>query len=211
MGTAIFGGTFDPVHWGHLSIAQTALSQLNLDRVIWVPDCSPPHKSSVPRLDFEHRWEMVRLAICARPSFLLSPVKTPSTGYSYAIGTLIDLQALYPHTQWYWIIGQDAFQTLPKWHRRQELVPACVWLVAPRPDGSNTEFESICKHVVEQLSTQSIAIHWQVLQTPCIAISSSTIRQYCRQKRDIRYLVPELVRDYITTHNLYQGEAANSY
>lgn len=202
---AIFGGTFDPIHWGHLLIAQTALDQLRLDRVIWVIDRSPPHKQLSTQLDFQYRWEMVQLAIADRPAFILSPITTHFLGYSYAIDTLNHLQAVYPQTHWHWIIGQDAFATLPRWYRRQELLPECHWLVAPRPNVSNIELELLSKTVVEQLTTQSIPLRWQVLSVPPVAISSSLIRQYCQEQRSIRYLVPEAVRTYILNHQFYQS------
>ncbi|MFB2834060.1 nicotinate (nicotinamide) nucleotide adenylyltransferase [Floridanema evergladense] len=200
---AIFGGTFDPIHWGHLLIAETALDRFGLDRVIWMPDRSPPHKQSA-QLNFQLRREMVQLAIADRPTFILSPITTKSPGYSYAIETLTHLQAIYPQTHWHWIVGQDAFATLPRWYRRQELIPKCDWLVAPRKEGSNIELELIGKTVVEQLTTQSIPIRWQVLSVPPIAISSSLIRRYCQEQRSIRYLVPEAVRTYILNQQLYQ-------
>ncbi|MFB2897059.1 nicotinate (nicotinamide) nucleotide adenylyltransferase [Aerosakkonemataceae cyanobacterium BLCC-F50] len=202
---AIFGGTFDPIHWGHLLIAQTALDRLGLDRVIWVVDRSPPHKQLSTQLNFQYRWEMVQLAIADRPAFILPDITTKSPGHSYAIETLTHLQAVYPQTHWHWIVGQDAFATLPRWYRRQELIPECDWLVAPRPEGSNIELELLCKTVVEQLATQSIPICWQVLSVPPVAISSSLIRQYCQQNRSIRYLVPEAVRTYILNQQLYQS------
>jgi len=205
---AIFGGTFDPVHWGHLLMAETALSQFGLDKVIWIPARCPPHKSQSCWLDFEHRWELVRLAICDRSAFAIGPKSCQPIGYSYAIDTLEDLQSLYPHTHWYWIIGLDAFQTLPRWHRRQELVPACEWLVAPRPDAFGiSSVDSLCQQVAQKLESQSIAIRWQALPMPSVGISSSLIRQYYRQGRSIRYLVPEAVRTYL---QLQQGFHPNN-
>ncbi len=242
---AILGGTFDPVHWGHLLIAETALNQVALEQVIWVPTRCPPHKLAAK---FENRWEMVQRAIADHPAFTISPLAA-NRGTSYAVQTLIDLKALYPNTHWYWLVGLDAFQTLPRWYRRQELASACDWLVVPRlvsaapvetmalsgageqgklfleqgeqgsrgsalcPPGADgslrrrnvtcTEVESICKEVVQQLSAQCINIHYQLLQLPLLGVSSSLIRQYCRDGSSIRYLVPEAVRQYITKHNLY--------
>ena len=205
---AILGGTFDPVHWGHLLIAETALSQVALEQVIWVPTRCPPHKLAAK---FENRWEMVQRAIADHPAFTISPVAV-NRGNSYAVQTLIDLKALYPNTHWYWLVGLDAFQTLPRWYRRQELASACDWLVVPRlvspsidfwqRNATFTEVESICKEVVQQLSGQCINIHYQLLQLPLVGVSSSLIRQYCRNSSSIRYLVPEAVRQYITKHNL---------
>ncbi|MFB2938492.1 nicotinate (nicotinamide) nucleotide adenylyltransferase [Aerosakkonemataceae cyanobacterium BLCC-F154] len=201
---AIFGGTFDPIHWGHLLIAETAVDRLKLDGVIWAIDRCPPHKQFSTQLDFPYRWQMVQLAIANHPAFILSPITNNSPGYSYAIETFINLQVVYPETHWYWIVGQDAFATLPRWFGRQELIPKCDWLVAPRPEASNIELELLGLSVVEQLTAEAIAIRWQVLSVPPIAISSSLIRQYCQQQRSIRYLVPETVRTYILNQQLYK-------
>lgn len=208
---AIFGGTFNPIHWGHLVIAETALSQLALDRVFWVPTYHPPHKDAEIPLSYEHRSEMVKLAVADHPSFSVSPIEHKQTGKSFAINTLQALQALHdaPDIQWYWIVGLDSFQTLPRWYGRQELAKSCNWLVAPRPDQTGTsqsgiaELETISAEVVNSLAAQSIQIHWQMLQMPILGISSSLIRAYCRQKRSIRYLVPESVKVYIDSHYLY--------
>ncbi|OKH35526.1 nicotinate (nicotinamide) nucleotide adenylyltransferase [[Phormidium ambiguum] IAM M-71] len=201
---AIFGGTFDPIHWGHLLIAEMALDGLRLDRVIWVIDRSPPHKQPPTQLHFQHRREMVQLAIANHPAFILSPITTNSPGSSYAIDTFTNLQTIYTQTHWYWIVGQDAFTTLSRWYRRQELIPKCDWLIAPRPNSNNIELELLTQQVVEQLNSQKITIRWQILSMPSVAISSSLIRQYCQQNRSIRYLVPESVRTYIQNHQLYR-------
>ncbi len=214
---AILGGTFDPVHLGHLLMAETAISQLGLDRVIWVPAHRPPHKRG---LTYEHRRLMVEKAIADNPAFVISPMESGHTGPDYAIGTLIHLQSNYPNCQWYWIIGLDAFQTLPRWYRREKVIPACNWLVAPRSlsvasiaalsvesprpiQEIDAQYTWLCQQVVGQLASQDILIRWQLLQMPLVSISSSLIRQYCLQHRSIRYLVSEDVRAYISTHNLY--------
>lgn len=209
---AILGGTFDPVHWGHLVLAETAASQLNLDQVIWVPAYHPPHKKG---LAYQHRRFMLETALADNPAFLLyeSEVETDRTGPDYAIATLSNLQETYPNSEWYWILGLDAFQTLPRWYLREKLIPACDWLVAPRPGDvaqeaplfhtSDNSSLSFCQQVVQKLAEQNIPIRWQLLQMPEVGISSSLIRQFCCQGRSIRYLVPESVRTYINSHNLY--------
>ena len=136
---AILGGTFDPVHWGHVLVAETAASQFGLDRVIWVPDRSPPHKGRPDLASFEQRRAMLALAIGDRPDFLLSPPEANPRGSSFAIETLLYLQKLYPGSRWYWIIGSDALLTLPKWHRCSEIGGLCDWLVAPRPSQGDGE------------------------------------------------------------------------
>lgn len=217
---AVFGGTFDPVHLGHLLIAQAALTQVDLDQVIWVPTRYPPHKSSRSLVEFEHRLGMVRQAIIDNPAFVLSPIETHSTGSSYAIQTFLDLQKHYREIQWYWIVGVDAFQTLPKWRCRDTLAACVEWLVAPRllrgsaaeevgeagwSDGIEVQTQMLCQHVACQLARASAPVRWQVLQSPLVAISSSLIRRLCREGRSIRYLVPEAVRLYIEAENLYRS------
>lgn len=206
---AIFGGTFDPVHWGHLLIAETALSQMALERVIWVPTPCPPNKQATI---FEHRLEMVQRAIADHPAF--ASLLPANCSYSFfAIQSLIDLKAIYPNTDWYWIVGLDAFQTLPRWYKRQELAAECEWLVAPRflsiaprvdePGEMTAQIQLVCAEVAQKMMLQDISIRWQILHMPWVGFSSSLIRQYCRDRSSIRYLVPETVRIYIATHNLY--------
>ncbi|MDZ8240691.1 MAG: nicotinate (nicotinamide) nucleotide adenylyltransferase [Nostoc sp. ChiQUE01a] len=199
---AIFGGTFDPIHWGHLLVAETALHQVSLEKVIWVPSLNPPHKEAAL---FGHRVEMLQLATKDNPSFTVSLVEGKRSGTSYAISTLIDLSACYPNTHWYWIVGLDTFQTLPHWYRGHELAQMCDWLIAPRLLGGETitQSELICKQVEEQLSQHSLTIHWQFLNIPLVGVSSSLIRKFCRAHHSIRYLVPESVRSYIANNNLY--------
>ncbi|WP_071190704.1 nicotinate (nicotinamide) nucleotide adenylyltransferase [Trichormus sp. NMC-1] len=199
---AIFGGTFDPIHWGHLLIAETALAQVHVEQVIWVPSRNPPHKQAAL---FEHRVVMLQLATMNNPAFTISLIDRERSGRSYAINTLIDLSACYPNTHWYWIIGLDAFQTLPRWYRGHELAQMCDWLIAPRLLGGETiaQSELICKQVEQQVREQSRSINWQLLHTPLVKVSSSIIRELCDQSHSIIDLVPESVRLYIATHNLY--------
>lgn len=215
---AILGGTFDPVHWGHLVIAETALQQAGLDLVIWTPTRLAPHKSQQLDSNFEHRLQMVQRAIADHPAFVMAQVEVNRVGPSYAIATLKDLQKLHPNTQWSWIIGLDAFQTLPHWYCRAELAISCEWLVAPRSQsapestsknqpttelGWTTAMIDNCEKVVAVMAQNSIFMRWQRLLMPELGVSASLIRQYCREHRSIRYLVPEVVRTYITAHRLY--------
>jgi nicotinate-nucleotide adenylyltransferase len=203
---AIFGGTFDPTHWGHLLIAETALHQVSLEKVIWVPSLNPPHKEAGL---FEHRVQMLQLAIKDNPAFTVSQVEANRSETSYAINTLINLSASYPNTHWYWIVGLDTFQTLPGWYRGHELAQMCDWLIAPRLLGGETITQSklICKQVEQKLRERSQNINWQLLNIPLVGVSSSLIRKFCRERQSIRYLVPESVRLYITNNNLYSHKS----
>ena len=198
----IFGGTFDPVHWAHLLIAEGACSQFGLEQVIWVVNSRPHYKRSTP---FEHRWEMVRQAIADRHDWTIAPRSDNFVQAKYASQTLQQLQAIYPDSSWYWILGLDTFLTLPRWYHRQEIAPACEWSIAPRPlSGSESPpIQVLCDRVAQQLATESIDIRWQIIDLPLVGISASLVRQYCCDRRSIRYLVPEAVKIYISTHQLY--------
>ncbi len=218
---AILGGTFDPVHCGHLLMAQMAVCQFALDRVIWVVDRRPPHKSHSVLASFEQRREMVTLATAGRADFGLLPLLDTNSSASRAIDSLLYLQNLYPEAQLYWIIGADAFQTLPKWPRCREIGGLCEWLVARRGNAgvevgarsSSIESEAdkmlvqthtICSVVEIQMALRGVQIPWQVLAMPAIEVSSSLIRWYCSEGRSIGHLVPEAIETYIMTHQLYQ-------
>jgi nicotinate-nucleotide adenylyltransferase len=198
----IFGGTFDPVHWGHLLVAESACSQVGLERVIWVVNPRPHYKQSIP---FQHRWEMVRQAIADRDDWAIAPQSNNFIQAKYASQTLQQLQAIYPHSYWYWILGLDTFLTLPRWYHRQEIAPACEWLIAPRPlsQSESPPIQVLCDRVAQQLASESINICWQIIDLPLVGISASLVRQYCRDRRSIRYFVPEAVRIYIGDRQLY--------
>lgn len=219
---AIFGGTFNPVHWGHLLMAETAFDQAQLDQVLWVPTYQPPHKlSQAAPISYHHRLAMVKLAIASHPGFAVSTIERDRAGISYAIDTLNALQASSSNAQWFWIIGLDAFRTLPQWQGHPHLAQSCRWLVAPRfalnqqthrtaassasSDTSLAGFEAICQQVVHQLAQTSIDLNWQLLSMPIVNLSSSLVRTYCSQGRSIRYLVPDPVRAYLLKHQLYRG------
>jgi len=225
---AILAGTFNPVHLGHLQIATAALAQLQLQRVLWVPIRYPFHKLqsqqqsqansiSLP-ISFEQRLEMVRLAISNQTGWELCFSRSMNSAGSYAIDILQALQPAYPQSQWYWLIGQDALQSLPRWKGRRELAATCYWLVAPRaavvqseqgqiqqPDLVLAQAEADCKQVEQAMLSQGIPIGWQVLRMPLAPISSSLIRLRRHQGDSIQGLVPNCVEQYILAHRLYES------
>lgn len=202
----ILGGTFDPVHWGHLSLAEAALSQGNLEALIWVPMHQPPHKLET-FTPFRDRVEMVQQAIAKHTCYTVSTVEANRSGPSFAINTLEDLQRQYPQQTWAWIIGLDAFQSLPKWYRGRELAAQCRWLVAPRsPVADPTDAEHQCQAISQHPRLQSVNLRWTLLKLPSAqwrSISSSQIRQAYRQGQSIQVCVPEAVEHYIREHHLY--------
>jgi nicotinate-nucleotide adenylyltransferase len=196
---AIFGGTFNPVHWGHLLIAEAAMSQKSLDQILWVT--VHPRYKTANILEFRHRQTMVEQAIASHPNFVLCTLEEQQS--SYAIDTLLYLQARYPNSEWYSIVGLDAFRSLPRWYRSPELAAQCYWLVAPRSD-SDSEGKSGIEKTVNYFIQQGIKVQWEYLKMPCIEISSSLVRQYCHNSRSIHHLVPETVRAYILEQDLYR-------
>jgi nicotinate-nucleotide adenylyltransferase len=196
---AIFGGTFNPVHWGHLRIAEVAMIQKSLDQILWVT-VHPRYKAATI-LEFRHRQAMVERAIAPYPNFVLC---TPEEHQSnYAIDTLFSLQTRYPNSQWYSIVGLDAFRSLPRWYRSQELAAQCHWLVAPRSN-SNIKNNSVEK-TVDCFVQEGGKVQWEYLKMPYIEISSSLVRQYCHHSYSIHSLVPEAVRAYILEQGLYRS------
>ncbi len=229
----ILGGTFDPVHYGHLAIAQAALTTHSLAEVIWLPQIFPTHKSAMTPV--RHRWAMVELAIEPYPQFrlptslaswcnCLSGVSTssPLPPTDYAIHQWQILNILYPHSNWFWILGADSFLTLPRWKGREILIPACRWLVATRnqlepqidpkkfsesPLKSPSESLELQKiqQVIKDIQLQGIDITWQILPMPSIDISSTSIRQSLQSRLPSpEKSLPASVRQYIESHSLYQ-------
>lgn len=209
----ILGGTFNPPHYGHLQLADTALQQAALDAVIWVPNRDPPYRLKTDRRFTEHRLAMVQRSIAPYPQFQLSTVDLDRPGPSYAIDTLRDLDQQYPGSRWYWILGMDAFRRLPQWYGSAELVTRCTWLVAPRPDNPLPDTATPQSRIIEQFQQAAIApsfpkgvtITWQLLQMPPLNISSSLVRQRCRDRQPIDDLVPPAINDYLSTQQLYGG------
>lgn len=197
----IFGGAFNPVHWGHLLVAETAISQFELDQVLWVTTHRPSHKKTSHLLEFTHRIRMVQSAIADHPNFTTPDIALDSEESSYAVSTLLKLKRLYPLVDWYWIIGADAFQTLPDWRDSDKIADQCTWLVAPRND---LDTAVLCHQVAGQLAIAA-QLRWQLLSMPQVGVSSSLIRHYCQSGRSLRYLVPESVRKYIIAYQLYQS------
>ncbi len=215
----ILGGTFNPVHWGHLVIAEAAIAQADLDAVIWVVNPSPPYKSNPTLATVDHRVAMVQAAIASHPNFWMAP-DTVAQQSAYAIHSLQHLQQHYPQTEWHWILGLDAFQSLPRWVGHAELVTQCHWLIAPRlgdrilsnpsdPATSltlNQQIKIQCQQVHQLFQQRALALQWQILTIPFIDISSSLIRRYCRDRHSIRYLVPDPVRHIINQYRFYESE-----
>lgn len=202
----ILGGSFNPVHLGHLRLAESAQAQFHLEQVLWVPTHYPTYKHQ-PLISFAQRWDMLELAIADHPHFMACDLERHRPTSSYASDTFAELVELFPQTSWYWIVGVDALRTLPRWKNNRDLISQCIWLVAPR---NQIQSEAVCMSVEAELAQHSMNLQWHLIDTPELQISSSLIRYYCQIGRSLRYLVPESVRIYIHTNNLYQEPNAHA-
>lgn len=197
----IMGGTFDPIHVGHLIIGEKAYEQLNLDRVLFMPSGNPPHKTYRPgRASDEQRVEMVRRAIEGNPHFQLSLEEMHAEGYSYTYRTLEALNQEHPDTDYYFIIGADSLYNLKDWMKPERILAACTIVIATR---NHTPVEALDREM-KQLSERYGGNFFR-LDTLNIDISSATIREWLQEGQSIRYYVPESVRNYIYQDHIYHS------
>jgi nicotinate-nucleotide adenylyltransferase len=199
---AIMGGTFDPIHIGHLVTAEAVRAEFFIDEVLFIPTGTPPHKSKRAVTSSEHRYLMSVLATAANPHFNVSRLEIEREGFTYTIDTLRELRALYgENTKLYFITGADAINQILLWKDAQELFNLCTFIAVTRPGYAQKElFER-----VEKLKRQ-FKHEIKFLEVPALAISSSDIRDRKRNSRPIKYLVTESVENYIEKHRLYQEE-----
>jgi nicotinate-nucleotide adenylyltransferase len=199
MKVGILGGTFDPIHLGHLLMAESARETLDLRQVLFVPAGDPPHKQELPITPACHRQAMVELALAHNPYFQLCSVDLDRSGPHYSTETVQLIQKRHdlPPELCYFIIGSDSLQDLPTWHRPTELIKICHLAVARRPGASPdlTSLEASLPGLNDQLT-------W--VEMPLVGISASDIRARVRAGQSIRYHVPDEVRKYIQEHQLYR-------
>jgi nicotinate-nucleotide adenylyltransferase len=184
----ICGGTFDPVHHGHLILAQDALDQLGLDLVLFVPCARSPHKLRRESLAPKHRLAMLRVALKGRPQFGISSCEIERGGVSYAINTLEMLQPRLRRARFFWLIGDDQLPKLHTWERLAELRRKATFVCAARG-------EKVARK-------QAGVVHLRNARR--IDISSSEIRDRLQSGKPINHLVPQAVADYITRFRLYR-------
>lgn len=188
----LYGGTFDPIHTVHLIVAEQARDALNLDEIWFLPAHIPPHKRSRRITADIHRVEMIRLAIADNPRFLLNTVELErdSGQPSYTYDTVRLLKVRHPEVDFYFIIGGDMANYLPKWHRIDELVQMVQFVALARP--GYTMENKYMQRVIET-------------EMPQLDVSSTMIREKASAGRSIRYLVPDAVRMYIEEKRLYEA------
>ena len=196
----IMGGTFDPIHMGHLILGEKAYEQLGLEKVIYMPCGNPPHKRKREgRATDDQRTEMVKLAICSNPHFELSLREMHEEGYSYTYRTLEGLNEENPDHHYYWIIGADSLFQFHTWMEPQRICDNCTLAVAVRDNVSMTELRRAVQETRERFHASI-----EILRTTNIDISSNMLRDWSHQKKSIRYYVPDAVREYISENGIYR-------
>jgi len=195
----IFGGTFDPVHVGHLIMAEQCREQVNLDQVLFVPAARPPHKQDYPTTSFARRVEMLELALAGQPAFQIEQLEKDRPGPSYTADTLEELRQSEPEQELFLILGSDCVVDLPNWHEPQRVLDLATLLIVTRPgSASNVDLRSALG------ISPNAPVKFQMVDSPLIEISSSDVRRRVRERRSIRYLVPRAVECYLEAHGLYK-------
>lgn len=192
MNIGLFGGTFDPIHIGHLVAAEQAREQLKLDEVWFIPAPTPPHKDGCAVSPADHRLHMVQLAVADHPKFRVSRLEFERDGDSYTVDTISVLRERYPGHSFFFIVGTDMVADLPNWHRIRDLVTMVRFVGLQRPGFRRPNLP----HYIAD----------RVLYADMLAmdLSATHIRNRVKKEQSIRYVVPDCVRYYIEEHRLYE-------
>ncbi len=202
----ILGGSFDPVHWGHLLLAETCREQCCLDEIWFLPAATPPHKLRRPLSSAAHRVAMLQLAIAGHKALHVSTLEIDRGGVSYTVQTLVELNERHPADEWFFLMGADSLQDLPAWYQPQEICRLAIPVVVRRVGAPEPDLD-----VLRPVTTPErlAAIREHQAQMPLIELSSTAIRQAVRTGRSIRYQTPRAVEKYIQAQDLYRnGESA---
>lgn len=188
MKIGILGGTFNPIHYGHLILGEQVSGQLGLDKVIFVPTYISPHKSKYHVIPVKHRFHMVELAVKENPNFTVSDIEIKRKGKSYTVDTLKEIKHKFQDAQLFFICGSDLVSELPTWKNLEEILTIAKFVLAKRPGfGKRLAGKFFSRIHVAQVD-----------------ISSSSIRDLVKNGKSIRYLTPDSVVEYIEKHGLYK-------
>ncbi|MCY6484277.1 nicotinate-nucleotide adenylyltransferase [Clostridium aestuarii] len=195
----IFGGTFDPIHNGHLHVAYESLYKLHLDKVIFMPSGNPPHKTNKKLTDSCIRYNFIKKIIQNEEKFDISDYEINKKGLSYTYETLEFFNKMEPKTKWYFITGADCLMDICLWKNANKILELCEFVVFNRPGYSKEEI-IMHKNKVEEKYNKKITF----LDIPILEISSTNIRKKVKKGENISYLVPEKLEDLLTKMNLYK-------
>ena len=190
--TGLFGGTFNPIHVGHLRVSEEALRQFELREVVFLPTGRPPHRAVAEGVPAEDRYAMVRLATEGEARFSVSRIEVDRVGPCYTVDTVMEMKEQYPEGVAY-IVGADIFAHIDTWHDWPRLLTSCPFIVAPRPGAQVTSF---CRPPFDRADVR-------FLRMPLISVSSSEVRRLYRAGLPVEGMVPPAVDRWIRDHGLY--------
>lgn len=214
MKTGILGGTFNPIHLAHLRIAEEVRIACGLDRVLFMPAATPPHKPLADDIPFVHRYAMVEAAVDDNPFFFPCDLEAQRPGKSYSVATLEILHRQFPDDEFYFIIGMDSYRAIDTWKDYSRLFGLTNLVVAARPGHVGDDPLGLLPVVMREQfcydDSSNILRHCSgnrviFLKETFLDVSSTRIRQQVAEQGSIRYLVPSVVEDYICRHDLYRG------
>ncbi|MDR6225115.1 nicotinate-nucleotide adenylyltransferase [Desmospora profundinema] len=197
MKTGLFGGTFDPIHHGHLIMAEQAREAAGLDEVWFIPAARPPHKSGCVTASAEHRFFMVQQAVEGVPGFSVSRIELERSGPSYTADTLEVLMHHHPEREFFFILGSDMVLDLPRWYKIKEILNTVRMIGLTRPGHDWENDDRLPEWIRKRLIPVTGGIQ--------VMLSSTDIRERVRTGRSIRFLVPDSVRRHIEENHLYES------
>jgi nicotinate-nucleotide adenylyltransferase len=201
MRVGVFGGTFDPVHIGHLLLAEQCREQGRLEEVWFVPAARPPHKDAPALTRFEQRVEMLTLAVAGNPAFRIDELEKERSGPSYTADTLAELRRRHPGHEFFLLIGSDTLADLPHWHEPIRVLELAGLLVMTRPGSATLSAEQLRR----QLNMpENAPLLLQGIEAPQIELSSRDLRRRAATGRSLRYFLPRAVECYIHDKRLYR-------
>jgi nicotinate-nucleotide adenylyltransferase len=216
MKIGIFGGTFNPIHYGHLRAAEEVREKFNLAKIIFIPSKNPPLKTSA-LLDSEHRYKMTELALSGNGFFEVSDIEFKRAGKSFTVQTLEELRTEFRDIDLYFILGIDAFLEIPTWWQPDRLMGLVDFIIIARPsfrfvDLFSSPFIDVSRDDLEKLDKEEIELYRTTLKSkrvamalkiPLMDISATELRRRIRAGKSIKYLLPESVESYIIANKLY--------
>ena len=203
MRIGIFGGTFDPVHMGHLILAEQCRDQAKLDEVWFLPSYLPPHKAGAGVTRFEQRCEMLELAVAGHPAFRVDRTEKELPEPSFTARTLAELHARHPGNEFFLLMGSDCLPDLPGWYEPRQVIELAGLVVVPRPGVMLWTAERLAKALGVDVS----AVRLRFVACPMIEIASRELRRAVADGMSVRYMVPRAVEEYVRERKLYTAGA----
>ena len=204
MRIGVFGGSFDPIHFGHLILAENCREQAQLDQVLFIPCAMSPHKRDGAYGTDRQRVEILDLAIGGHRDFIRNDMEIKRGGVSYTIDTLRELESAQPGNEWFFLMGADSLESFSSWREPDEILKLAKPIIVGRPGSDPVDLG-----VLENLSSAAYveSIRELSVESPLIDISSTDIRQRVADNKSIRFLVPRSIEQYIVTQKMYVAES----